>query len=126
MKRVGALVAGLLAGIILSVGTDSIMHAIGYFPALGEPMDTPRYAVATGYRIIYNVLACWIAARLAPDRPMLHAMILGIIGFVLSTAGLLFMKNVGPMWYPLSLVITAFPTAWLGGKLAIVAPAPRP
>ena len=52
--------------------------------AAGEP--TVRY-LATIYRTIYGVLASYIAPRLAPYRPMLHAMVLGILDFIVSVAG---------------------------------------
>jgi len=62
----------------------------------------------------------WIAARLAPYAPMRHALALGMIGFVLSLAGAiaaLTMADLGPAWYPIALVVTALPCAWLGGAL---------
>ena len=43
--------------------------------------------LALSYRIIYTVLGSYIAARLAPSSPMLHAWVLGVIGFVIGTAG---------------------------------------
>jgi hypothetical protein len=48
---------------------------------------------------------------------MRHALILGAIGAVLSTVGLFAMWGVGPLWYPIALVIVALPCAWAGGKL---------
>jgi hypothetical protein len=29
-------------------------------------------------------------------------------------------RALGPHWYPLALVVTALPTAWLGGKLRLM------
>lgn len=50
---------------------------------------------------------------------MRHALILGVIGFVLSLLGALaaIPLKLGPSWYPISLIITALPCAWLGGVL---------
>ena len=41
------------------------------------------------------------------------------IGVGLATAGAVATWNqgLGPHWYPLSLVVTALPSAWVGGKL---------
>ena len=50
-------------------------------------MSSALFLVALAYRIVYGVLGCYIAARLAPDRPMQHAVALGVVGVVLSTAG---------------------------------------
>jgi len=52
---------------------------------------------------------------------MLHALVLGLAGFVVSTAGAIATWNAGPAfepkWYPLALVVLAIPTAWVGGRL---------
>jgi hypothetical protein len=72
------------------------------------------------YRIVYAVIGSYIAARFAPDKPMRHALILGGIGVVLSSLGAITaitMVDVGPAWYPIALVLTTVPCAWLGGAL---------
>ena len=121
LRSIGAVIAGMLAGILLSLGTDLLMHAIGYFPPLGQPMASGPLVVATVYRTIYGVASSYIAARLAPYRPMFHAMVLGVLGFVVSTIGAVVTWNKGPAfgphWYPVALIVLALPTAWLGGAL---------
>lgn len=121
LRSIGAVLAGLVIGIALSVGTDAAMSAIGVLPPLGKPGTSGPLLVATIYRTIYGVLASYVAARLAPYRPMLHAMVLGVLDFVVSIAGVVFTWNkgaeYGPHWYPIALVILALPAAWLGGKL---------
>jgi hypothetical protein len=63
----------------------------------------------------------YLTARLAPSHPLTHALILGVIGLVLGIAGVAASWNagpeLGPKWYAIALVITALPSAWLGGKL---------
>lgn len=51
----------------------------------GEAGPGPKGSVL--YRTVYNIAGCYIAARLAPDRPMAHSLALGIVGLVVSTAG---------------------------------------
>ncbi len=65
------------------------------------------------------VAAAWLTARIAPDRPMRHALILGGVGTVLALIGLLatWNRGLGPNWYPLALVLLARPRCWLGGWL---------
>jgi peptidoglycan/LPS O-acetylase OafA/YrhL len=79
--------------------------------------------LATVYRTIYNVGASYITARLAPRRPMLHAMIGGFLGLAACIAGAVGTWNKGPAfgphWYPLALVVLALPSAWVGGKLRL-------
>ena len=120
LRSIGAILAGLVVGIVLSVGTDVAMSAIGVLPPIGKPAANGPLLLATVYRTIYGVLASYIAARLAPYRPMLHAMVLGILDFIVSVAGVVFTWNkgaeYGPHWYPIALVILALPAAWVGGK----------
>lgn len=119
-----ALLAGMLVGIILSIGTDVLLHAIGLFPALGQPVSSPLLLLATVYRSVYGVISSYVAARLAPSQPMSHALVLGMLGFIVSTVGAVVTWNMGPAfgphWYPVALVVLAIPTAWLGGKLRMM------
>ena len=122
-RSIGAVVVGLLAIFVLSVGTDVAMHLTGVFPPVGRPMAAALWGLATAYRIVYGVAGCAIAARLAPNRPMAHALALGIVGVVLSTVGAVIAWNrgpaLGPAWFPLSLIGISLPCAWLGGKLEL-------
>ncbi len=119
-----ALLAGMLAGILLSVGTDVLLHAIGLFPALGQPVSSPLLLLATAYRTVYGVVSSYIAARLAPNRPVMHALVLGMLGFVVCIVGAVATWNKGPAfgphWYPVALIVLAIPTAWVGGKLRMM------
>ena len=121
IRSIGAMLAGFLAIVILSIGTDMVLHATGVFPPFGEPMADALFLLATAYRIIYGVAGGYIAARLAPDRPMQHALVYGVVGLASSIAGTVATWNAGPAfgprWYPLALVATAMPCAWAGGRL---------
>ena len=121
LRSFGAVVAGLLAVFLLSLGTDVIMHATGIFPPWFQPMSDALFLFALAYRIIFGIAGGYIAARLAPGQPLKHALVLGFVGLVLSIAGAAATWNaipaLGPKWYPLALVVTAIPCAWIGGKL---------
>ena len=118
LGQIGAVLAGLLAIFAITTVTDIVLHATGIFPPWGQPMSSALFLVALAYRIVYGVLGCYIAARLAPDRPMRHAVALGVVGVVLSTAGAVAMWEAGPAWYSLAVIGIALPCAWVGGKLA--------
>jgi hypothetical protein len=118
LRRFGAVSAGLLAIFALSTATDMALHASGVFPPYGQPMSDALYVLALAYRFAYGIVGCWIAARLAPDRPMHHALVLGLVGVVLSIAGAVIMWDAGPAWYSLAVIAIALPCAWVGGKLA--------
>jgi hypothetical protein len=123
-RSIGALFAGFVAVVILSIGTDVALRAASIFPPLGKPMSDALLLLATVYRSIYAVVGSYITARVAPDRPMQHALTGGVIGLVLSIVGAVTAWNkvdtLGPHWYPLSLVATALPCAWIGGQLRVM------
>ena len=121
LRRIGAVLAGLVLVVILDIAIDVVMHATGIYPPWFQPMRTPLWLIAIGYRMIDGTIGGYVTARLAPDRPVAHALALGSIGFVLSTAGLVATLNkgpeFGPKWYPLALVVVSLPCALLGGFL---------
>jgi hypothetical protein len=128
-RSIVALLVGFLAVVALSLGTDLAVHAAGVFPELGQKMSDGLFLIATVYRTVYGVVGSYVTARLAPDRPMGHALVGGLIGVALSTLGAVvtWNKDFGPHWYPLALIATAMPTAWLGGKLRVMQqPSDRP
>jgi hypothetical protein len=119
-RSILAVVAGFIIVVILSIGTDAVLHALQVFPPLGQRMSDKLFLIATIYRTVYAILGSYITARLAPDRPMGHALIGGIIGLIVGSVGAEVTWNrpeLGPHWYPLALVVTALPCAWIGGKI---------
>lgn len=120
LRRTGAVLAGLLAVVVLSVATDALLHLTGVLPPLGRSVADGLFALATAYRIAYGVAGGYVTARLAPDRPVGHALLLGCVGLVISLAGAVAAWNrpdLGPRWYPLALVAIAVPCSWAGGWL---------
>jgi peptidoglycan/LPS O-acetylase OafA/YrhL len=120
-RSVWAVVAGLIVIFILSMGMDGIMHATGIFPAYGQAMSDGLFAWATAYRVISSIIGCYVTARLAPNRPLAHALWLGWVGVLISTIATIATWNKGPVfgphWYPIALVLVSLPCAWIGGKL---------
>lgn len=121
LRSIGALLGGFVVVVVLTLGTDVALRATGVFPPEDVPMSDGLFLLATFYRTAYAVLGSIVTARLAPCKPMAHAMVGGMIGLLLSTAGAVSAWNrgpeLGPHWYPLALVATALPSAWIGGRL---------
>lgn len=116
---IAAVFAGFVAVVVLSLGTDLLVQWLcDDLPRGQEVLGTGRLLLALAYRTAYGVAGSFLAARLAPRAPIAHAMILGGIGFVLSVIGMVAMWHLGANWYPIALVVTALPGAWLGGVLA--------
>jgi hypothetical protein len=120
-RSVLALFAGFATGIVLSLGTDLGLHAVGLWPSLDQPMSGQLLVFATVYRTIYGIIAAYIVARLAPYRPLGHALIGGAIGTVVSIAGaaVTWNRGLGPHWYAIALIFVALPSAWVGGRLRL-------
>lgn len=119
-RGIGAIVAGFFTVFLLSLGTDTILHAAGVFPGWTQTMSDAQFALALAYRVAYTVLGGYVTARLAPENPMRHVLILGSIGMFAAVVGMLGTWNrteMGPRWYPIALVVTALPCVWAGGKL---------
>lgn len=125
-RSILAVLVGIIVGVLLTLGTDEVLHIIGVFPPWKASMAgyDGALALATAYRTIYSILGSYIVARLAPRRPMKHAMIGGWIGLLVSLAGAVATWNggpaFGPHWYPVALVVIALPTAWAGAKLRLM------
>jgi len=115
--------AGVMAVIVLSLGTDVVLHATGIYPPWFQPMAGGLWVLALTYRIVYGIAGGYIAARLAPNRPMAHALALGFIGLALSVVGVAANWNkgpeYGPRWFSIALIATALPCAWIGGVIGL-------
>jgi hypothetical protein len=125
-RSISAVLTGIVAGILVTIATDIVLHKAGVFPPWGESMAGYDGALllATAYRTVYGVAASYLVARLAPDRPMGHALLGGAVGLAVSIAGAAATWNKGPAfgphWYPLALIVLAMPQAWAGGKLRVM------
>lgn len=122
LKSIGAVIAGLVVIFALSYATDAVLEAAGLLQA-GMPLPMRGaellITVILVYRLVYSVVGCFIAARLAPNYPMRHALVLGVLGLVMSIGGAIVAvtQSMGPAWYAWGLVLFALPCAWLGGRL---------
>jgi hypothetical protein len=123
-RSIGAVLAGALSSIIPSLATDWALQKTGVVPAPGQSWGSALLLLATTYRTVYGIAGSYLAARLAPHRPMAHSMALGVAGLVASTAGAVATWNGGPefepKWYPVALIVLALPTAWAGGCLFLM------
>ncbi|MBC7901471.1 MAG: hypothetical protein H7070_15615 [Saprospiraceae bacterium] len=123
LKGMGAVLAGLIFIVISHSLVDFILESLGVFPQPGEGYLVGwMAAVATVYRSVLVIAGAYITASLAPSNPMLHAVILGIIGTVAGTIAAIVTipMDIAPAWYPIALAILGLPCTWLGGKLKAV------
>ena len=118
VRSILSVVAGVVFIIVVTTLVDVLLHLGGIYP-VNQPMSDSQAAIATGYRLIIGIAGAWLTARLAPQHPMKHALILGVVGTVLGLIGLAVTwgKGMGPAWYPIALVVLAIPQCWAGGRL---------
>ncbi len=118
-KSIGAILAGFITVFVLSVVTDLALEKLGVFPPQNEPGAYIWWMLllALVYRSIYSVAGSYLTATLAPNRPMRHAIILGIVGTLFAALGAMANWDKSANWYPVLLVLVTLPCAWLGGKL---------
>jgi len=119
MKSIGAVAAGVVTIVVLTTAVDVVLHAAKVFPPWGVPIDDRLSLLATAYRIVLSVGGAYLTAALAPQSPMKHALILGVVGTLLGLVGVVatWGKGLGPAWYPIALAVLALPQCWAGGKL---------
>lgn len=118
IKSVLAVLAGFTVGAVLSVISDMILEKTGIMKT--DPFTdnaTGVVLIVLLYRFVYNIVGCYVAASLAPNRPMFHAMIIGVTGLVLGTIGSIVMWDQAVGWYNISVILISVPCAWLGARL---------
>ncbi len=122
LQSIGAVLAGFIAVVVLSMAADWVLYAIHYYPPESQGLHDPvQNAVALAYRSLFTVVGGWITARLAPTTPMIHVGILSVLGLAGGLAGVFFTwnMNLGPHWYPIGLAVGAIPLTLLGGWLRV-------
>lgn len=119
-RSVTAIVAGFLVVVLLSLGTDQVLHMLNVYPPWGQPMwEVGDNLLALGYRSVFTMLGGYVTAKLAPSNPMRLVLIVAGIGLVVGAVGAIatIPMKMGPAWYPIALAVTGPVFTWLGGKL---------
>jgi hypothetical protein len=122
-KSTGAVLVGLIVISVLAAITDVVLQKIGILSVPQETKFTTAQALlALFYHVGSVVLGSYLTARLAPNRPMAHALALGVVGIIMSILGLIAIisGDLAPMWYGWALIVLSLPVAWIGGKLFIL------
>ena len=120
LRSIGVVAAAFVVMAIATGVVDQILHWLGVFPPWGQVTYEPvPYVLAIVYRTAFGVGGAYFAARWAPRASARHALWLGIIGLVLSFGGVIaaVTHDLGPVWYPVTLLVLALPSAWTGGAL---------
>ncbi len=117
-RSIRAVVAGVLAIILVPSLVDIGLHVASVCPGWDQPLTDWLALLASSSRLVICIGGAYLTARLAPDRPMRHGIILGYMGTALGLEGVITTWNaaLGLRWYPISLAVLALPQCWAGGK----------
>ena len=120
LRSVLAVVGGFVVIGALAFGTGKLFQSTwpAQFDASGTPLTAPMMIVQLLYVGVYATFGCWLAARLAPSRPMRHALALGVLGLALNVPSAVMLRDSAPTWYLVAGVVTTALWAWLGGRIA--------
>lgn len=120
LRSILAIVAGFFViGGLVGV-TDLAIRSLwaGRFAPNGGTADPLTLVVTEIYVFVYAAAGCWLCARIAQRRPMLHAIVLGVLGLVFNVIGSYMTWQQYPAWYHVVALILVMPAAWLGGRIA--------
>ena len=122
LRSVGAVFAGLALNAGLSLGLDAALRGAGVLPPLGQPMSDALHLLPFGYRLLVSVACFYVTARLAPSRPLQHALALAGIALALTLATTVAAWSaasaVEPKWFQVATLLSILPATWLGARLA--------
>ena len=120
LRSVLAVVVGFVVIGVLAFGTGAFAARLwpGAVDVDGNPATSAARVGQLLYVGVFAVFGCWLAGRLAPRRPMAHALTVGVLGLILNVTSAWAMKDGHPAWYLAAGVITTMVWAWIGGRLA--------
>ena len=120
MRSIGAVVVGFLFIAVLSFGSDILLRVA--FPddidVAGDIMSVRVLSLSLTSAAVYATVGCYLTARLAPSRPMWHALVLGVLSLVFTLLNTDVLWTLAAMWYKLASLAIVLPCAWAGGWLA--------
>lgn len=119
-RSILAIVAGFVLAGALNVGTNTLLSRVA--PEMVPPPGTPNtnttaLLVICAYVALYGILGCYVTARLAPSRPLLHALIVGGLALAMSIPATMAVWNDTPAWFNVYNLLAVMPYAYVGGRI---------
>jgi hypothetical protein len=119
LKSIWAVFAGFAVATALALGADYLVMAAA--PQYADPQarvgNAGLLAAMLAYTALFGAAGAWVTAWLAPRRPMMHAVILGVIALLLALTATTVFWATAPAWYHVLSVLLVLPAAWAGGWL---------
>lgn len=112
-----AVVVGFVLTAVLNLATNAALAAAGVIPSAGPTTDTATLVLVCAYVAAYGILGCYVTARLAPQRPLFHALVLGGVALAMSIPVMIGAWNDTPAWFNVFNLLAIMPYAYVGGKV---------
>jgi hypothetical protein len=98
------------------------LSAVAFFKLAGRAPHSVQpawFMVASAlYGMFFAALGGWVAARVAPSRPVGHAIAMALVLALGAAVSLVMSPGVRATWSQWSALLLMAPSAWLGGRLA--------
>ena len=122
-RSILALFSGFVLVLVLTLISDVVLYRAAGVTSPGQMLPHRFLGIALAYRSVYAIAGSYLTARLAPYRPMAHAMIGGVIGLMIGVSGAVATWNSsftqGAHWYSIAVALMSIPTAWIGGRICL-------
>lgn len=116
VRLVLAVVAGIVISKVLMLITHAILHELGIFPGISDPMfDKDMLLRALGFHSVYAVVAAYFTAHIAKEKANKAVFILGTKEAVMWLIGIILLWNHAPAWFNLTKAILGIPLSVFGG-----------
>ena len=119
LRSIGSVLAGFL---FIAIGVNAANVPLRRmmpqaFEANGGTHDTTALLISFVAVAVFAIAGSYLTARLAPNRPMRHALILAAAGLVFNVISAAMTWGYWPAWYTLISLALVMPYGWLGGRL---------
>jgi len=122
IRHILPVIAGGAVTLLLTVVTDNWLSAHQVLPSPDNTVfETGPLLLTAGYRGLFAILGCHLAARMAPPgQPRIrYALALGALLLVMNLVGAASLWGRVPVWYSLAGIALTIPYAIVGGGTAV-------
>jgi hypothetical protein len=119
VRSILAVGAGFFATAILSLGGDLAFRALApdAFDSVGRARSAGSLIIVLAYVALSGFIGAYLTARLAVQRPVAHAVALGLIALAINAVVTFFAWDTAPAWYHAATLLLIVPVAFLAGTL---------
>lgn len=119
VRSIAAVVAGFLFTFIGITAVTTVVHEKlpAKFPVAAMVTAPDALLIDLAVVAVFAIAGCALCARLAPKKPLQHALLLGAIAFTLGIPNTMANWGSAPPWYNVLNLLLVLPFAWAGGVL---------